>query len=77
MSWAASGTPIPPRGPRAWPDGRITHTSIDVGTYDVVVTEAWRAAWSFGDASGVIESITTTGTMEDFPVGQLQAVVVG
>ena len=29
-----------------WPNGRITHEYLRVGTYDVVVTERWTATWT-------------------------------
>ena len=59
---------------KAWPDGRITHQYIDVGTYDVVVTERWTATWRLGPASGTLSELRTTGRIEDFPVQQIQAV---
>ena len=59
---------------KAWPDGRITHQYIDVGTYDVVVTERWTATWRLGPASGVLSELRTTGRIDDFPVQQIQAV---
>jgi len=60
-----------------WPDGSIVHTYTDVGTYDVVVRIAWTATWNLGGASGTLYELRTESTIEDFPVGQLQAVVVG
>jgi hypothetical protein len=59
---------------KAWPDGRITHEYIDVGTYDVVVTERWTATWRLGPASGTLSELRTTGRIDDFPVEQIQAV---
>ena len=56
-----------------WPDGRITHEYIDVGVYDVVVTERWTATWRLGPASGSLSELRTTGRIEDFPVEQIQA----
>jgi hypothetical protein len=58
-----------------WPDGTITHQYIDVGDYDVVVTEKWTATWRFGGESGVLRQLQTVGRIEDFPVQQIQAVV--
>jgi hypothetical protein len=59
-----------------WPDGRITHEYINVGTYDVVVTERWTATWSFGSESGTLDELRTVGRIDDFPVQQIQAVVL-
>lgn len=59
-----------------WPDGQITHSYRDVGSYDVVVTEHWTATWSVGDESGQLDQLVTTAGIADFPVGQIQAVLV-
>lgn len=59
-----------------WPDGQITHEYINVGAYDVVVTERWTATWSFGVESGTLDELRTVGRIDDFPVGQVQAVVL-
>lgn len=61
---------------KPWPDGQITHQYIDVGTYDVVVTERWTATWRLGGESGVLRTLQTTGRIDDFPVQQIQAVIV-
>ena len=58
-----------------WPDGRITHTYIDVGTYDVVVTEEWSSTWRIGEFGGTLGDLRTQGTIPDFRVEQLQVVV--
>jgi hypothetical protein len=58
-----------------WPDGTITHQYIDVGNYDVVVTERWTAAWKLGGESGNLRQLQTVGRIDDFPVQQIQAVV--
>jgi hypothetical protein len=58
-----------------WPDGEITHTYIDVGHYDVVVTEEWTAAWSLGPAGGSLNGQRTVGRIDDFRVEQIQVVV--
>lgn len=60
---------------RPWPDGQITHTYIDVGTYDVVVTERWSSTWRIGDDGGTLTGLRTEGRIEDFRVEQIQAVV--
>ena len=60
---------------KPWPDGRITHDYLDVGRYDIVVTERWTATWRLGGESGVLRALQTTGRIDDFPVEQIQAVV--
>ncbi len=47
-----------------------------IGFYDVVVTERWTATWSFGDQSGTLEELRTVVRIDDFPVQQIQAVVL-
>lgn len=59
-----------------WPDGQITHEYINIGDYDVVVTERWTATWSFGSESGTLDELRTVGRINDFPVQQIQAVVL-
>lgn len=59
-----------------WPDGQIKHEYIHIGAYDVVVTERWTAIWSFGDRSGTLNELRTVGRIDDFPVQQIQAVVL-
>lgn len=60
---------------KPWPDGQITHDYLKVGTYNVVVTEKWTADWSLGGESGVLRTLQTTGTINNFPVQQIQAVI--
>jgi len=60
---------------KAWPDGRITHDYLNVGSYDIVVTERWTATWRLGDESGNLRALQTTGRIDDFPVQQIQAVI--
>lgn len=60
-----------------WPHGEIPHSYAHVGSYDVTVEIRWTATWRFGDQSGVLRELRTQGFIEDFPVGQIQAVVVG
>jgi hypothetical protein len=60
---------------RPWPNGEITHDYVNIGVYDVVVTEKWTATWRLGGQSGVLRTLQTTGTIGDFPVEQLQAVI--
>lgn len=58
-----------------WPDGRITHDYLRVGSYDVVVTERWTATWRLGSESGTLRTLQTTGRINAFPVEQIQAVI--
>ncbi len=58
-----------------WPSGQITHEYINVGTYNIVVTEKWTAHWSLDGESGVLRTLQTTGRIDNFPVQQIQAVI--
>ena len=60
---------------KPWPDGSITHDYLDVGSYDIVVTERWTANWRIGGNSGTLRTLQTTGRIDDFPVQQIQAVI--
>ena len=59
----------------AWPDGQITHQYINVGTYDVTVTEKRVGQWQLGGESGTLRTLETSGTIANFPVQQIQAVI--
>lgn len=61
---------------KAWPEGEIKHSYRDVGSYNVVVTQRWTATWSVGDESGQLDGLSTAAGIADFPVGQIQAVLV-
>lgn len=76
VDWG-DGTTTGPHGVegKPWPNGEITHDYIDIGAYDVVVTENWTATWSLDGQSGVLRTLQTTGRIDDFPVEQLQAVI--
>lgn len=58
-----------------WPDGRITYDYLEVGLYDILVTERWVANWSLDGESGVLRTLETTGRIDNFPVEQIQAVI--
>ena len=60
---------------KPWPEGQITHDYLNVGSYDIVVTERWTATWRLGGESGSLRTLQTTGRIDDFPVEQLQAVI--
>lgn len=61
----------------AYPDGTIVHTYDDTGHYTVTVREDWTATWSVGAAHGTLSGLHTTGTIPDFAVRQIQAVITG
>lgn len=61
-----------PGGP--WPNGNISHVYADQGPVDVVVTAKWTVRWSMGPDAGTL-TVPTEGTIADFPVNQLQAVI--
>jgi hypothetical protein len=60
---------------KAWPDGQITHQYINVGTYNIVVSEKWTADWSLGGEAGTLRQLQTTGRIDAFPARQIQAVI--
>jgi hypothetical protein len=60
---------------KPWPDGQITHEYVNVGSYDVVVTEKWTATWRLGGDNGNLRALQTTGRIDNFPVEQIQAVI--
>lgn len=76
VSWGDGATtgPYPHEG-TAWPSGHITHEYVDVGAYDVIVSERWTATWSLDGESGVLRTLQTNGRIDDFTVQQIQAVV--
>jgi len=58
-----------------WPNGQITHTYINVGRYNVVVTEQWSSSWHLGGENGTLTGLETEGGIDNFRVEQIQAVV--
>lgn len=60
---------------QGWPNGNITHNYMNVGSYDIVVTEFWQADWQLDGETGRLRSLQTTGRIDDFPVEQIQAVI--
>jgi len=66
--------PYPFEG-EAWPTGKITHSYIDEGSVDIVVTEAWHGDWTLGGDSGTLDDLHTAGRIDGFPVQQIQAVI--
>ena len=59
----------------AYPDGQIRHVWQAAGTYRVVVTERWRAAWRLGGSSGTLTTLQTSDVLAAFEARQAQAVV--
>lgn len=58
-----------------WPNGHITHEYINIGYYDIVVTEQWTATWTLAGERGVLRRLGTSGQIDDFAVEQIQAVI--
>lgn len=58
-----------------WPNGQITHDYVQVGSYNVIVTENWTATWTLDGGSGVLQTLQTSGRIDNFPVQQIQAVI--
>ncbi len=67
-SYYTSGAP--------WPRSTITHSWSRVGRYDVTVTARWTATWTFGDTSGTLSGLTTTGELSNWNVSDAQALIV-
>ncbi|HWE54488.1 MAG TPA: hypothetical protein VG435_03205 [Acidimicrobiales bacterium] len=65
--YAAEGEP--------YPNGQITHTFDDAGTFTVTVQETWTATWTLAGQTGVLTGLHTTGTIPGFQVQQAQAVI--
>ena len=61
---------------KPWPDGDISHEYQTVGMYQIVVTEEWSGTWRLAGETGVLSIVRTAGRIVDFPVEQIQAVVV-
>lgn len=62
---------------RAYPNGNISHTYDNVGTYTVTVTVTWTATWQLGGANGTLGGLHTAATIAGFRVRQVQAVITG
>lgn len=60
-----------------YPHGDLRHTYVRQGAYDVVVTQAWVATWQVGGESGTVDGLVTEAVVEDFPVREVEAVLVG
>ena len=79
VNWGSNTTPTGPYtttgGP--YPTGIITHTYDTVGTLTITVREDWTATWTIGSAGGTLTNLHTTGTLPDFAVRQIEAVITG
>jgi hypothetical protein len=71
----STGPYTTPGGP--YPRGVITHTYDVVGTVTITVREYWKATWTIGARGGTLADLRTTGTLPDFPIRQIQAVITG
>ena len=58
-----------------YPHGNIAHTYDNVGTVTVTVDEAWTATWSLAGAGGTLTRLRTEGTIPNFVIRQIQAVI--
>ena len=58
-----------------WRDGDLTHvyTTVDPDV-TIKVTQRWTATWFAGDEAGVLEGLETEAAIDDYVVGQIQAV---
>lgn len=60
---------------RPYPNGQITHTYDDAGTYTVTVQENWTATWALAGQTGGLTGLRTTGAIPGFEVEQAQAII--
>ena len=58
----------------AYPNGRITHVYRHARAVDIVVTQNWTAEWSLAGQSGRISGLSSSGSLPDFDVREVQAV---
>lgn len=58
-----------------WPDGDISHLYGDKGEVTITVTQEWTATWAVGGASGTLGGMSTTGAIEQFHIGEIEAVL--
>ena len=56
-----------------YPDGDITHVYKDTGVVDITVTQNWTATWSLAGQSGTISGLSSSGSIDDFVVREVQA----
>ncbi len=58
-----------------WPEGEVTNVYSEAAVVDVAVEQEWTAAWSVAGVTGTLGGLSTSGTIEDFEVRQVQAVI--
>lgn len=56
-----------------YPNGTITHVYGNTGVVDITVTQNWTATWSLAGQSGTISGLSSSGTIDDFVVREIQA----
>lgn len=61
---------------KPWPHGEIVHHYIWTGEKDIVVTARWDATWRLAGESGALRDRDVTSRIDDFPVRQIQAVII-
>ena len=59
----------------AYPDGKITHVYENSGTYTIGLRENWSAVWSLAGYSGTVTGLSTSATIKNFVVKQLQTIL--
>jgi hypothetical protein len=62
---------------RPFPNGNIAHTYDNVKTVTVTVQEVWTATWRLGSATGQLTALSTTATIPDFTIKQIQSILTG
>lgn len=75
VDWGDGTTTGPhssPGGP--YPRGDVTHVYRNTGAVDVTVTQNWTATWSLARQSGTVPGLSTSGTIDDLPVEEVQAI---
>lgn len=58
-----------------WPDGDVTTVYGDTATVAIDVVQYWTLTWNVGGGGGQIDGMSSTATIPDFQIRQLQAVI--
>ena len=74
VSWG-DGTTTGPHASNGgkYPNGDITHLYQRTGVVDITVTQNWTATWQLAGQSGTISGLTSSGTLENFVIREVQA----
>ncbi len=56
-----------------WPSSPVSHSWSKRGSYTVIVTAYWSAHWQLGGFSGDVGGLSTSGSIPNFEVGEIQA----